>query len=140
MFHRIYGFIVSILIFSDIINYVYKITGGPLNLIIYIYLTMYSINIIYTIYYYYIKIYKVKNNEDESNFILYAIKNMLKKTIIYKMIEDYLEMLKNIEINQVYENRQKISLMGSYIKKYIQNINIKNLESLLNKIPEQWRF
>jgi hypothetical protein len=48
IFNRIYGLIISVLIFSDIIKYVLNKTEGLLNLIIYIYIIMYSINVMYT--------------------------------------------------------------------------------------------
>lgn len=49
MFNRIYGFIISVLIFSDIIKYLLWVTGGYLNLIICIYI----INVTYTLYYHF---------------------------------------------------------------------------------------
>lgn len=61
IFNRIYGLIISILIFSDIIQYIYIIVGGTLYLILYIYIIIYIINLIYAYFYYIIDRFNLKN-------------------------------------------------------------------------------
>ena len=128
MFHRIYGFIISILILSDIIKYIYQVTGGWLNVIIYIYLIIYGINVIYTYFYYFLnkRIIIVKFNQ----------------YLISKIIKIYFNIVKKLNIGIVYEKRIEVSIIGNCIKKIvINNFNfIKNLNTLLYKIPENWRF
>lgn len=134
MCNRIYGFLISILIFSDFIKYLYIITGGFLNLIIYVYIIMYSANLMYIIY-------NVNKKKKRNNFMIrLKIKEFLIKNIIYKKGLEYLAILNDIEISQVYESRIKVSLVGIYIKKCLFTMVTINLASIINIIPEQWRY
>jgi hypothetical protein len=68
------------------------------------------------------------------------------KSAIYKVAKDYLDMLKVIEISGINAIRVNISIIGNYLIRYlIQDANYLELESLLkksliNQIPEQWRY
>lgn len=148
MFNRIYGFIISVLIFSDIIKYLLWVTGGYLNLIICIYIILYIINVTYTLYYHFFK--KLKNILWLKKFKKTVIYKNLKKSInfsiniqifknltIYKIIFDYSNILKNIEINEVYGCRVVVTIIGNYIKKHINDKSIINLN--IDKMPEIWR-
>lgn len=151
MFNRIYGLIISILIFSDIIKYIYKVTGGIINLMIYIYVLLYIINMIYIYYYYFVekKLQKVNNVK--------KIMELLKKTIFYKILVNYI-FIKDIVV--VYEMRIGVSILGiilkkvlinSFTKKNAENVmpfqenerlknNILILRAYLYKIPDNWRY
>jgi hypothetical protein len=133
MFSRIYGFIISVLIFSNILKYIYVITGGPFYAIIYIYLIMYLINVIFTIYYYFNKDKKIKNTNTK-------IIKLLEKTIIYKIVKDYIDKLMVIEISEVYAYRIQATIVGNYIKKHINEKTLINLDLDIEKISEPWRF
>lgn len=148
MFNRIYGFIISVLIFSDIIKYLLWVTRGYLNLIICIYIILYIINVTYTLYYHFFK--KLKNILWLKKFKKTVIYKNLKKSInfsiniqifknltIYKIIFDYSNILKNIEINEVYGCRVVVTIIGNYIKKHINDKSIINLN--IDKMPEIWR-
>lgn len=148
MFNRIYGFIISVLIFSDIIKYLLWVTGGYLNLIICIYIILYIINVTYTLYYHFFK--KLKNILWLKNLKKTVIYKNLKRSInfginiqifknltIYKIIFDYSNILKNIEINEVYGCRVVVTIIGNYIKKHINDKSIINLN--IDKMPEIWR-
>ena len=150
-FDRIYGFLISILIFSDIIQYIYKVTGGFLNLIIYLYVLLYSINMVYVYYYYFVekKLQKVNNVK--------KIMELFKKTIIYKILVNYI-FIKDIVV--VYEMRIGVSILGMIIKKVLinsftkkndenvipfqENERLKNniliLRAYLYEIPDNWRY
>jgi hypothetical protein len=133
MFQRIYGFIISVLIFSDILKYIYVITGGPFYALIYLYLIMYIINVTYTIYYYFNKDKKSKNYNYNSKIIQFL--QILEKTLIYKIIKDYIDKLMIIEILKIYEYRVQATIIGNYIKKHINEKTLMNLD--IEKIPEQ---
>lgn len=148
MFNRIYGFIISVLIFSDIIKYLLWVTGGYLYLIICIYIILYIINVTYTLYYHFFK--KLKNIIWLKNFKNTVVYKNLKKSInfsiniqifknltIYEIGFDYSNILKSIEINKVYGYRVVATIIGSYIKKHINDKNIINLN--IDKMPEIWR-
>ena len=151
MFNRIYGLIISVLIFSDIIKYLLNITGGIINLMIYIYVLLYIINMIYIYYYYFVekKLQKVNNVK--------KIMELLKKTIFYKILVNYI-FIKDIVV--VYEMRIGVSILGiilkkvlinSFTKKNAENVmpfqenerlknNILILRAYLYKIPDNWRY
>lgn len=135
MFNRIYGLIISVLIFSDIIKYLLNITGGILYLIIYIYVTMYILHIIY--------IYYSLNKNIKNNYKTLNIKNYIGQTVIYKIYKSYIELLNIVEINNIYQNRVQASIISIFIKNFLININNINtiyLNNIIDKIPEQWRF
>lgn len=130
MFYRIYGLILSVLIFSDIIQYIYKLTGGLCNLMCYIYLLLYIFNVMYTVYYHFFI------NKNNVNWFIF-----MKNTIIYKTFDDYVKLLKVIEIGAVYESRVKVSIIAVYINKGLNKVdNLMLFSSHLEKIPEQWCF
>lgn len=148
MFNRIYGFIISVLIFSDIIKYLLCVTGNYSYLIICVYIILYIINVTYTLYYHFFKKLKniiwlksFKNTVIYKNFkksINFSINIQLFKNLtIYKISFDYSNILKSIEINEVYEFRVAVTIIGNYIKKHINNKNIMNLD--IDKMPEIWR-
>jgi hypothetical protein len=130
MFSRIYGFIISVLIFSDILKYIYVVTGGPFYTLIYLYLIMYIINVTYTVYYYFNKDKKKKSKNTNSKII-----QILEKTLIYKIVKDYIDKLMIIEILTIYKYRVQSTIVGNYIKKHINEKTLMNLD--IEKIPEQ---
>lgn len=131
MFNRIYGFIISILIFSNIWKYLLWLTGGYLNLLLNIYIILYIINVIYTVYYHYHKNFKYLKKSISVNTPQW-VKNML----IYKIIVDYIRILKDIEINEVIKYRGDVTILGVYIIKHINHTNIYKIN--INEIPEIW--
>lgn len=147
MFSRIYGFLISILIFSDIIQYFYKIAGGPFYLMLYVYLILYGINFIYV---YYVTLKKNLNIK-----VLLTIKQIFKNTFIYRFIIKYVDLLISLNINEIYIKRANVSIIGIFIKKILMNsffcsketkeiesvtANIMVLRYYLYKIPENWRY
>lgn len=145
MFKRIYGFIISVLIFSDIIQYVLWLTGGYLYLMVKIYIILYIINVTYTIYYHFLNFFeneeniniqwlkKSKNLKKNINFSIKIVQNLT----IYKIGLNYIKILKEIEINEVYRYRILTTIVGNYIKKHLNDKTIMGIE--INKIPEIWR-
>jgi len=145
MFKRIYGFIISVLIFSDIIQYVLWLTGGYLYLMVKIYIILYIINVTYTIYYHFLNFFeneeniniqwlkKSKNLKKNINFSIKIVQNLT----IYKIGLNYIKILKEIEINEVYRYRILTTIVGNYIKRHLNDKTIMGIE--INKIPEIWR-
>lgn len=136
MFNRIYGFMLGILIFSNIMQYIYQITGGFFNCIIYLYMIIYIFNIIYIFFIYF-------RSKLKKDFRLLKINKIISKILIYKIYKDYIDIFNIIEINNVYENKQKVSILGNYIKNCVMNLNenkIIYLDNIIYKIPEQWRI
>lgn len=133
MFNRIHGFIISVLIFSDIIQYLLLVTGGYLYLILNVYIILYIINVIYTVYYHFFKKFK-KTINFNINIQLFQL---FKDLTIYKIGLNYINILEDIEINEVYGFRVVTTIIGTYIKRHINEKTIIKIE--IEKIPELWR-
>lgn len=129
-FDRIYGFLLSILVFSDIIKYIYNVTGGILNLMIYICVLLYSLNLLYVYYYY------VENQFQQKN-IIKKIMELLKKTIIYKIFVNYI-FVKDVVF--LYETRIEVSILGTVIKKVLIKSFIKRTDENVNQFQENERL
>lgn len=56
--------------------------------------------------------------------------------LIYKIIVDYIRILKDIEINEVIKYRGAVTILGVYIIKHINHTNIYKIN--INDIPEMW--
>lgn len=130
MFNRIHGFIISVLIFSDIIQYLLCLTGGYLYLILNVYIILYMINVIYTVHYHFFKKFKKTIN---FNINIQLFKDLT----IYKIGLNYINILEDIEIIEVYGFRVVTTIIGNYIKRHINEKTIIEIE--IEKIPELWR-
>lgn len=135
MFKRMYGFIISVLIFSDIMQYLLWLTGGYLYLMVKIYIILYIINVTYTIYYHFFK--KIKNTVIYKIFKKCINFKLFKNLTIYKIGLNYINILKEIEINEVYKYRIVTTITGNYIKRHLNTKTIIGIE--INKVPEIWR-
>jgi predicted transcriptional regulator len=107
---------------------------------------LYSINLLYIYYYYYVE------NQFQQENIIKKIINLLKKTLIYKILVNYIFIK---DIVYVYEKRTETSILGTIIKKVliksfikVSNIqenkrlkdNILILRKYLYEIPDSWRY
>jgi hypothetical protein len=90
---------------------------------------MYIINVTYTVYYYF-------NKDKKSKNINSKIIKLLEKTLIYKIVKDYIDKLMIIEILKIYEYRVQSTIVGNYIKKHINEKTLMNVDLDIEKIPE----
>lgn len=143
---RIYGLIISILIFSDIINYLLEVTGGIMYLMIYIYMIIYSLNVVYTYYIWGMEKVNCKTKYVK-NILNIKILKYVKNMYIYIFVLKYIKAIidQDLTLEKVYNNRVNATITGSLIKK-ILNSKIEDLkkqsffELYIDKIPLMWRY
>lgn len=140
LFIRAYGLVISVLILSDIINYLLNKTGGI------IYLIIYTLNVMYTCYIWLIQYIGIKFKHSEKLLNIKIIEYM-KKLYIYKILLNYIKVVidQNMTVQKVYYNRINNTITGSIIIK-ILNLNLEDLKKqsffdvYIYKIPSIWRY